>query len=88
MLSKEDSVAIQELGRKYSVSRVLLFGSSLTSDSAADVDLAVEGLAPASFFKFYSDLLFALSKPVDLLDLSVKSRFSQMVLREGVAVYG
>lgn len=89
MISESDKAVIEEVGRKYSVSRILLFGSSLSDRSAEDIDLAVEGLEPSVFFRFYSDLLFALSKPIDLLDLSrKKTRFGEMVLKEGVVLYG
>lgn len=89
MLSPLDKATIEELARRYDVGRVLLFGSSATDPSEAnDIDLAVEGLASSRFFSFYADLLFGLSKPVDLVDLSRKSKFTDIIRREGVPVYG
>lgn len=41
--------------------------------------MGVKGLAPKDFFKFYGDLLLNLSKPVDVVDLSEKSRFVDIV---------
>lgn len=67
--------------------RVLLFGSSVTEDDAGDIDLAVEGILPEQFFKFYSDLLWSLSKPVDLVDLAEKSLFSRLIEQEGKLLY-
>lgn len=52
-----------------------------------DIDLAVEGLAPEEFFRFYGDLLFSLSKPVDLVDLSQDSKFTRLIRREGLPLY-
>ena len=68
---------------------MLLFGSSADPDHEGDdIDLAVEGVAPADFFRFYGDLIFGLSKPVDLVDLSTDSRFTALIQRDGVVVYG
>jgi hypothetical protein len=51
---------------------------------ARDIDLAIEGVADANCFAFYGDLMCALSKPVDVIDLSKKSKFTEMVRREGI----
>ena len=87
MITIEDKKIIQTLSKKYDVKRILLFGSSVTSDGN-DIDLAVEGIAPKRFYDFYSDLMFALTKPVDLIDLVGKSKFIDMVRRDGVLLYG
>ena len=89
MLSPQDKVKVEEIARRYGVGRVLLFGSSATDRvDAHDIDLAVEGLASSRFFAFYADLIFGLSKPVDLVDLGRKSRFTDIIRREGVPIYG
>ena len=89
MIDQADQQAIQTICRKYGVKRALLFGSSLNvTREAKDIDLAVEGLSPRDFFPFYSDLMFALSKPVDVVDLSDRSKFLDLVKRDGVPVYG
>ena len=87
MITIEEKKTIQALSKKYNAKRVLLFGSSLETDGN-DIDLAVEGIAPKSFYDFYSDLIFALTKPVDLIDLVEKSRFVEMIQRDGVLLYG
>lgn len=89
MLTYEDKMAILRVSKKYKMSRLLLFGSSASSEREGnDIDLAVEGIAPAEFFLFYSDLLFNVSKPVDLVDLSEDSRFNRMIAAEGVPISG
>lgn len=89
MVSQQDLQAISELAARYEVEQVLLFGSSTREDrEARDLDLAVEGLDPAKFFQFYGDLLFSLSKPVDLVDLSRENKFTKLVRQEGIRVYG
>jgi len=88
MLSEADRKAILRCAGKYDVSSVYVFGSSLTDRKAYDIDLGVKGIEPALFFKFYGELIACLSRPVDLVDLSEKSRFSRLVEEEGVKVYG
>ena len=85
MISAKDRETIQELARKYQVSKILLFGSSLSeSAESRDIDIAVEGIADKDYFSFYGELLCRLSKPVDVVDLTNKSKFVQMIMREGV----
>jgi predicted nucleotidyltransferase len=63
----------------------MLFGSSLTEyETASDIDLAIEGIADTDYFAFYGELMCALSKPVDIIDLSKESKFVDMVKQEGV----
>ncbi len=89
MLKKSDHHKIQEVSRKYHVKKVLLFGSSLETDEGSkDIDLAIEGLAPKDFYSYYGELLFILSKPVDIIDLSVQSKFTDLIRKEGRPLYG
>lgn len=88
MISPQDLQSISEIASRYGVAMVLLFGSAADLDrEARDIDLAVEGLDPARFFKFYGDLLFSLSKPVDVIDLSRDSKFTRLVRQEGIRIY-
>jgi uncharacterized protein len=88
MINDIDKKAIQQIATKYHVKRVVLFGSSLSPDrESRDIDLGVEGVDEGDFFSFYGDLLFALSKPIDVIDLSVRSRFVDLINREGIPLY-
>jgi len=89
MISETDKNIIREIAQKYNVKKILLFGSSLLPDKESkDIDIAVEGISAYDFYKFYGELLFALSKPVDLIELSGTSKFVQLVQQEGVLLYG
>lgn len=89
MISKADQHVIETMCRKYGAKRALLFGSSLDSTrKAQDIDVAVEGIPAREFFSFCGELLFALSKPVDVVDLSGRSKFLDLIRRDGVTVYG
>ena len=87
MITQEDKIIIQTISKKYNAKQVLLFGSSLTGNGT-DIDLAVEGVMPRKFYDFYSDLMFALSKPVDLIDLIGSSKLVELIRQEGVPLYG
>lgn len=88
MISKKDKKEIIRLAKKYKVSSVHLFGSSLYSPVANDIDLGVKGIDPKLFFELYGELLMALSKQIDLVDLSVKSLFNSIIEKNSVKIYG
>lgn len=44
-------------------------------------------LADSLFFKFYSELFYSLSKPVDLVDLKIDNAFTRMIRNEGIVIY-
>ncbi len=88
MIRDSDKKIIEQLARKYRAKRVVLFGSSLSSaQEYRDIDIGVEGIEEKDFYLFYGELLCALSKPVDVIDLSQKTRFVELILREGVPLY-
>ena len=89
MITESDKKTIREISEKYKAKRVLLFGSSVISEKESrDIDIAVEGIAPRDFFDYYADLMFALSKPIDIIDLSGVSKFINIIRKEGVLLYG
>ena len=89
MISEREKNVILRCARKYNVSSVLLFGSSIESEKEPnDIDLGVKGIAQKVFFKFYAELVKHLSKPVDLVDLSQKSLFNDIIEETGVRIYG
>ena len=89
MISNEDKYRLLEIAKKYKVSKIYLFGSNLDHEGESkDIDLAVEGVPDSLFFKFYSELIFSLSKPVDLIDLKRETILNTMVKSEGILLYG
>lgn len=88
MLTKTEKEVIRQCARKYHVSRILLFGSSLAEKTAGDLDLAVKGIKPEHFFDLYGDLFRQLSKMVDLVDLdSADAYFVKRILEKGKVLY-
>ncbi len=89
MISERDKSKIRDIGIRYHVREIFLFGSSIDpSRKANDIDIAVAGIAPEDFFKFYGELLFEVSKPVDLIDLSSDNKFNRLIYRDGIRLYG
>lgn len=85
MITESDKLKIREIAVRYKAKRLLLFGSSASAtEEGVDIDLAVEGISPGHFFDFYADLIFGLSKPVDLIDLSRDSKFTRLVRKTGI----
>ena len=89
MISEKEKQIIIQCAQKYNVSSVILFGSSIREDREFnDIDIAVKGIEPRLFFRFYAELFKNLSKPVDLVDLSNKSLFNDLIEEDGVRIYG
>lgn len=89
MILKEDELKLKDIARKYNLTKLYLFGSGADSKKeSGDIDIAVDGLDDSLFFKFYGELIFSLSKPVDVVDLKNKSLFCDMIKEEGVLLYG
>lgn len=89
MISEKDKAIIISYAKKFNVKEIYLFGSSLNNERQAnDIDLAVRGVSPVLFFDFYGKMLRYLSKPVDVVNLSRKSRFTELVEKQAVKIYG
>lgn len=87
MINEAEKEIIIQFAKKYKVSSIFLFGSSLNEKKYNDIDLAVKGLKPELFFKFYGELIRNLPKPVDLIDLSEKTLFTQIIEETAVKIY-
>ena len=89
MVSQNDIETIKQLSSKYNARKVVLFGSSLDSQRQAnDIDLAVEGVASKDYYRYCGELMMSLTKPVDIVDLSIPCKFIDLILEEGVVLYG
>jgi uncharacterized protein len=89
MIAQNDIDAICSLSQKFNARKVILFGSSVQNDrDPDDIDLGIEGVAPEDYYRYCGELMFALSKPVDIVDLSVQCQFTNLVRQEGIVLYG
>ena len=90
MLPKVELDKAVELAKKYDIGKLYLVGSIIHKepDKVADYDFAIDEYNPEIFFKFYSKLFQAMSKTVDLIDLSgEQTLFKKIVRSEGKLVY-
>lgn len=64
---------------------VYLFGSEATGTAGdrSDVDLAVTGLPPASFYRLVGTISGLLRRPLDLVDLDDPTPFTEYLRRKG-----
>lgn len=89
MITEQEKTIILDCAKKYNVSSLIIFGSSIKEDKEYhDIDIAVKGIEPRLFFKFYAELFKHLPKPVDLIDLSEKSLFTELIEETGIKIYG
>ncbi len=89
MIEESDKKIICEISKKYDAKRVLIFGSSIVPErESRDIDIAVEGILPKDFYRYYGELIFSLSKPIDVIDISGTSKFIKLILEEGIPLYG
>lgn len=87
-LPKEMMDIIVSCARAFDVSVVWLFGSALEDlEEARDIDLAIEGLAPERFFKFYAELDDQMPKQVDLVDLDDGPWIEPIIRDRGIRIY-
>ncbi len=80
------------LGKRYGADKVVLFGSVLNGDrfhEGSDIDLAVRGLRPESFFAAWNKLEEASPFRVDLVTLeSCRTSLEARILTKGEVLYG
>lgn len=90
MISENDKNKISECAKKYNVSEIILFGSSLYIDNPNDIDLGVSGIAPERFFSFFAEVSEKISKNLDLFYMDAKDarRFTELIKKEGILLYG
>lgn len=80
MITENDKQIIITWAKRFNVQELFVFGSSLEKGSKAnDIDLAVRGISPRDFFDFQGKLLRFLSKPVDVVNLANKSKFTEAI---------
>ena len=88
MISEFDKKIITKFAKKYNLSTVILFGSSLSSSDPKDIDIGIKGIKPGEFFNFYWDVYRQLTKPVDVINLNKKNSFNRLIEQHGQLLYG
>lgn len=87
-LTKDEKLGIGNIAREFGVERMWLFGSMLDKNTEPDdIDLAVEGIPPEMFFKFYARLGGAPAKNVDLYDMTEDIPIITIIRKKGKVIY-
>jgi predicted nucleotidyltransferase len=86
---EKELAKIINISREFGANRVLIFGSCLSDiESANDIDIAVSGVKPKEFFKFYAKISLAVEDEVDLIDLDdIREHLRNRIISKGKLVY-
>jgi len=80
---------ISDISKEFGARKVLLFGSCLEDvESARDIDIAVSGIEPRKFFKYYGRVSMAVDDEIDIIDLDeLREHLCKRVLSKGQVIY-
>ena len=86
---KKELDKIVNISKEFGAVKVLLFGSCLDNiNSARDIDIAVSGIRPRDFFKYYGKVSMEVEDEVDIIDLDeVREHLHRRILSKGRILY-
>jgi len=86
---KRELDKIVNISKEFGAMKVLLFGSCIDNISSAhDIDIAVSGIRPRDFFKYYGKVSMEVEDEVDILDLDeVREHLCRRILSKGKVLY-
>ncbi len=86
---EQETAKIADISKQFGAKKVLLFGSCLEDvESAHDIDIAVSGIKPKDFFKYYSKVSMAIEDEVDIVDLDdAREHLYKRILAKGKVIY-
>jgi len=80
---------IIDISKEFGANKVLLFGSCIEDiKSAQDIDIAVSGINPKEFFKYYGKVSMEVEDEVDIVDLDdIREHLFKRILSKGRVIY-
>lgn len=86
---EKEVAKIVDISEEFGAQKVFLFGSCLEDiDSAHDIDVAVSGIEPRDFFKYYSKVSMAIDDEIDIVDLDdAREHLYKRILAKGKVIY-
>jgi len=86
---KRELDKIVNISKEFDAKKVLLFGSCLEDiETAQDIDIAVSGIKPREFFKYYGKVSIAVDDEVDIVDLGdIRKHLYKRILSKGRVIY-
>ena len=88
-LFESELTRIIDISTEFGAEKVILFGSCLDNiESAHDIDLAVSGVKPRDFFKYYGKVSMIVDDEVDIVDLDdIREHLHKRILSKGRVIY-
>ncbi|PIV64004.1 MAG: hypothetical protein COZ37_00140 [bacterium (Candidatus Ratteibacteria) CG_4_10_14_3_um_filter_41_18] len=86
---KKELDKIVGISKEFGVEKVFLFGSCLEDTEAAhDIDIAVRGIKPRDFFRYYGKVSMVVDDEVDIVDLDdLREHLYKRILSKGKVIY-
>lgn len=86
---KKELDKIVDISKEFGAKKVLLFGSCVKDiNSVHDIDIAVSGIKPREFFKYYGKVSMEVENEVDIVDLDeVRKHLYKRILSKGKILY-
>ena len=86
---KKNIDQIIDISREFDVERIFLFGSCLENPKKAnDIDIAVKGIDPKIFFKYYGKISKKIDEQIDIIDLDdVRDHIYNRIISYGKIIY-
>jgi len=78
---------IIELARQYGATRLVLFGSTLSSLTPHDLDIAVDGVEGWQLYQLGAELEEVINLPLDLIPLTPPNRLTHLIEQRGYVLY-
>lgn len=83
-ITKEIIDRIVSEAKNYGATRIIMFGSAVTTPEAAhDIDIALDGINSWRIFEFAGKMEEELNVPLDVVSLSPSSRFTRHIENYG-----
>ena len=88
-LLERELAEIIDISTEFGAEKLILFGSCLDDvESAHDIDLAVSGVKPREFFKYYGKVSMTVDDEVDIVDLDdIREHLYKKILSKGRVIY-
>ena len=88
-LLERELAKIIDISTEFGAEKLILFGSCLDDvESAHDIDLAVSGVKPREFFKYYGKVSMTVDDEVDIVDLDdIREHLYKKILSKGRVIY-
>lgn len=86
---KRELDKIVDISKEFGAKKVLLFGSCVEDiNSVHDIDIAVSGIKPREFFRYYGKVSMEVEDEVDIVDLDeVREHLYKRILSKGKILY-